>query len=338
MADGLLLVRPRINNYIESVFCPGFNIESIFYPGFANLSTVHMKLYIAIALVIFTACSTSRMPKQIKNYPVFLIEGHRGARGYMPENTIAAMKKGIDLGANVIEVDVYITKDGEVLIAHDPYVNRSISTIPGINELTADGAKSYTWHQMNYAEIRKIDVGLKGNPAFPQQVKQAAYMPLLGELIDSIEAYTSGGKKPVIYNIEIKSNPKFDGIYQPDAATIVRSVMKVVKSKNIGDRFYLQSFDKRQIQETNKSYPSVVTAYLVDSKTMSVDAHLNELGFTPEIYSPHYKLVTAQTVADCRKHNMRLVPWTVNTKSEIDSLISLGVNGIITDYPDLVPH
>ena len=296
-----------------------------------------MKLFLTIAFFILTACSTTRMPKQIKNYPVFLKEGHRGARGYMPENTIAAMKKGIDLGANVIEVDVYITKDEQVLIAHDPYVNRSISTIPGINELSADSAKSYTWHQMNYAEIRKIDVGIKGNPAFPQQVKQAAYMPLLGELIDSIEAYTSTGKKPVIYNIEIKSNPKFDGIYQPDAATIVRSVMEVVKSKNIGDRFYLQSFDKRQIQEVHKSYPSVVTAYLVDSKTMSVDDHLKELGYTPEIYSPHYKLVTAQTVADCKKHNMRLVPWTVNTKNEIDSLISMGVNGIITDYPDLVP-
>ncbi|RYY16682.1 MAG: glycerophosphodiester phosphodiesterase [Chitinophagaceae bacterium] len=278
------------------------------------------------------------MPDKIKNYPSFLKEGHRGARGYVPENTIASMKKGIDQGANVIEVDVYITRDGQVLIAHDPYVNRAISTIPGVNDISADSAKSYTWHQMNYADIRKIDVGLKGNPAFPQQVKQPAYMPLLGELIDSVEAYTLKVRKPVIYNIEIKSNPKFDGIYQPDAATIVRSVMEVVKSKNIGERFYLQSFDKRQIQEAHKSYPAVVTAYLVDSKTMTVDAHIQELGYTPEIYSPHYKLVTAQTVADCKKHKMQLVPWTVNTKQEIDALMALGVNGIITDYPDLVPN
>ncbi|MHA4843418.1 glycerophosphodiester phosphodiesterase family protein [Flavitalea antarctica] len=296
-----------------------------------------MKMLFAVAMFIFTACATTRMSKPIDNYPVFLKEGHRGARGYVPENTIASMKKGVDLGVNVIEVDVYITRDGQVLIAHDPYVNRSISTIPGLNEISADSAKAYTWHQMNYTDIRRIDVGSKGNPAFPQQVKQPAYMPLLGELIDSIESYTRAGKKPVIYNIEIKANPKFDGIYQPDAATIIKSVMEVVKSKNIGNRFYIQSFDKRQIQETHKSYPDVVTAYLVDSKTMSVDENLRELGYTPEIYSPHYKLVTAQTVADCRKHKMKLVPWTVNTRNEIDALILLGVDGIITDYPDLIP-
>lgn len=297
-----------------------------------------MELLAPLAIIFLVACTTSRMSKPLSNYPAFLKEGHRGARGYVPENTIAAMKKGIDQGANVIEVDVYITRDGKVLIAHDPFVNRTISTIGGVTELSADSAKAYTWHQMNYADIRKIDVGLKGNPAFPQQVKQAAYMPLLGELIDSVEAYTSQQAKPVIYNIEIKSNPKFDGIYQPAASTIVKSVMEIVRSKNIGNRYYLQSFDKRQIQEVHKSYPGVVTAYLVDSKTMSVDAHLQELGYTPEIYSPHYKLVSAQTVADCRKHNMKLVPWTVNTKAEIDSLIALGVDGIITDYPDLVPN
>jgi glycerophosphoryl diester phosphodiesterase len=140
----------------------------------------------------------------------------------------------------------------------------------------------------------------------------------------------------VIYNIEIKSNPKFDGVYQPSAEVIVRSVMATVRSKNIGKRFYLQSFDKRQIQEVHRAYPEVVTAYLVDSKTMSVEDHLKDLGYTPEIYSPHYKLVTAQTVADCKRFNMKLVPWTVNTKAEIDTLIALGVNGIITDYPDLL--
>jgi len=277
------------------------------------------------------------MKDNIKSYPAFLREGHRGARGYLPENTIPAMKRGIDSGANVVEVDVYITKDGQVLIAHDPYVNRTISTIPGVNEISADSAKNYTWHQMNYADIRKIDVGMKGNPAFPKQEKVPAYMPLLGELIDSVEEYTRQGQSPVIYNIEIKANAKFDGVYQPDAATIVKSVMQVIKSKNIGNRFYLQSFDKRQIQEVNKSYPDVVTAYLVDSKTMSVDDHVKDLGYTPEIYSPFYQLVTPQTVTDCRKYKMKLVPWTVNTRSGIDSLISMGVDGIISDYPHMIP-
>jgi len=297
----------------------------------------NMKIVSAFVLILLTACTASRMDTKLTHYPAFLREGHRGARGYLPENTIAAMKRGIDSGANVVEVDVYITRDGQVLIAHDPYVNRTISTIPGLADISADSAKNYTWHQMNYADIRKIDVGLKGNPAFPKQEKVAAYMPLMGELIDSVEAYTKQGIAPVIYNIEIKSNPKFDGVYQPAAAVLVKAVMDVIKTKNIGNRFYLQSFDKRQIQEVHRSYPEVVTAYLVDSKTMSVDDHIRDLGYTPEIYSPYYKLVSTQTVSDCRKHKMRLVPWTVNTRSEIDSLISLGVNGIISDYPAYIP-
>src|SRR4051794_34167284 len=141
-----------------------------------------MRFFTAISIILLAACTTSRMSKPLSNYPAFLKEGHRGARGYVPENTIAAMKKGIDLGANVVEVDVYITRDGKVLIAHDPFLNRTISTINGLAEISADSAKAYTWHQMNYEDIKKIDVGLKGNPAFPKQVKQPAYMPLLGEL------------------------------------------------------------------------------------------------------------------------------------------------------------
>ncbi|MET0243153.1 MAG: glycerophosphodiester phosphodiesterase family protein [Flavitalea sp.] len=295
-----------------------------------------MKYLFLIIIAAFFSCRSTKYTMLPAAYPAFLKEGHRGARGLVPENTIASMKRALDLGADVVEVDVYITKDGEVLIAHDPYVNRAISTVPGTAELSAEDAKKYTWHQMEYADIKKIDVGSKGNAAFPRQTPQAAYMPLLGELIDSVEAYTRQlSRTPAIYNIEIKSDPKFDGVYQPDAAVIVKKVMDVVHSKNLGKRFYLQSFDKRQIQEVHKSYPDVITAYLVARK-LSVDAYLAELGYTPEILSPYYKEVSAQTVADCKKHKMRLVPWTVNTAEEVDSLLALGVNGIITDFPDLL--
>jgi glycerophosphoryl diester phosphodiesterase len=296
-----------------------------------------MKLLLIIAATTLLSCSTSRMQSLSSEFPAFYKEGHRGARGHLPENTIPSMKKAIELGANFIEVDVYITKDGKVLIAHDPFINRAISTLPDGKEIPADSAKQYTWHQMNYADIRPIDVGSKGNPAFPQQQKLKTYMPLLGELIDSVEAYTKAeNRSAVIYNIEIKANPKFDGVYQPTPEIIIRSVMNVVNSKNIGNRYYLQSFDKRQIQEAHKSYPKTVLGYLVDSKTMSVDDHIRDLGFVPQIYSPHYKLVTKETVEACKKHHMKLVPWTVNTRPEIDSLVALGVNGIITDYPDLL--
>lgn len=292
---------------------------------------------VILLLVVLSACSASRHQTIPSNFPAFYKEGHRGTRGLMPENTIPAMIKAIEVGANVIEVDVYITKDGEVLIAHDPYINPNISLLPGGREVPKDSAQQYIWHQMNYAEIRKIDVGMKHYAAFPKQQKIPAWMPLLGELIDSVEAYTQQHQLPgVIYNIEIKSNPKYDGKYQPAPAVIVKKVMEVVQTKKIGKRFYIQSFDIRQLQETRKQYPHVTIGFLTDAKNTSVETQLQQIGFVPDIYSPHYKLVTPEIVAACKKQGMKLVPWTVNTAEEIQTLKSLGVNGIITDYPDLL--
>lgn len=299
-----------------------------------------MKLILPlIAAGCLAACSTTKQAasSRLAGYPSFYKEGHRGARGWMPENTIPAMTKGIELGANIIEVDVYVTKDGQVLIAHDPFVNIGISTLSDGRSISKDSAKLYTWHQMNYEDIRRIDVGLKGNSAFPQQAHVAAYMPLLGELIDSVEAYTTSRKlTPTIYNIEIKSNPKMDGVYQPAPDVLVKAVMDVVKTKNIGKRFYLQSFDMRPLQEAHKSYPEVTIGFLTGDAKRSVDENLQALGFKPDIYSPAYQLVKQETVAACKKHGMKLVPWTVNTAAEVEQMIKLGVDGIITDYPDLL--
>ncbi|RZS75198.1 glycerophosphodiester phosphodiesterase family protein [Pseudobacter ginsenosidimutans] len=299
-----------------------------------------MKLILPlIAAGCLAACGTTKQTAggAMSGYPKFFKEGHRGTRGLMPENTIPSMKKAIEIGANFIEVDVYLSKDGQVLIAHDPFANIAISTLPDGRSISKDSAKLYTWHQMNYADIRRIDVGSKGNPAYPQQQKLAAYMPLLGELIDSVEAFTAARKlKPTIYNIEIKSNPKMEGVYQPAPDVLVKAIMDVVSTKKIGNRFYLQSFDMRPLQSARRLYPEVIIGFLTGDAKHSVDENVKALGFRPDIYSPAYQLVNAATVEACKKHGMKLVPWTVNTAEEIDKLVKLGVNGIITDYPNLL--
>jgi glycerophosphoryl diester phosphodiesterase len=300
-----------------------------------------MKLILPlIAAACLAACGTTKQAASggMKGYPAFFKEGHRGTRGLMPENTIPSMIKAIEVGANFIEVDVYLSKDGQVLIAHDPFVNTTISTLPDGRSISKDSAKLYTWHQMNYSDIRRIDVGMKGNPAYPQQQKVPAYMPLLGELIDSVEAFTASRKlKPTIYNIEIKSNPKMDGVYQPaNPDVLVKALMDVVKSKNIGNRFYLQSFDVRPLQSARRLYPDVTIGFLTGEGKKSVEENLQALGFKPDIYSPAYQLVKKETVEVCRKQGMKLVPWTVNTAKEIDQLVKMGVDGIITDYPNLL--
>lgn len=297
-----------------------------------------MKTILAIFLVSFLVCCKTTMQNAgMKDFPVFYKEGHRGTRGLMPENTIPAMIKAIEVGANVIEVDIYVSKDGQVFIAHDPYINPLFSFLPGGREVPKDSASKYIWHQMDYAEIRKIDVGSKYYAAYPQQQKMFAYMPLFGELIDSVEAFTKANNLPgTIYNIEIKSNPKFDGVYQPVPSVLVKAVMDVVQSKKIGNRFYIQSFDIRQLQVTRKSYPGVTIGFLTGDKKVTAEQNLQNIGFNPDIYSPHYDLVTKETVELCKKHGMKLVPWTVNTAEEIKKLVDLGVDGIITDYPNLL--
>lgn len=291
---------------------------------------------ICIASTLNLSCKTGKQMTASYHYPAFLKEGHRGTRGLMPENTIPAMIKGIQTGANVVEMDIYTTRDGQVLVAHDPFANREHTLLPGGGEITAADAKKYVWHQMDYADIRKLDVGSKYYAAYPQQQKMVTYMPLLGELIDSVEQYTAAHHLPgVIYNIELKSSLKYDSAYNALPADLVKAVMDVVKTKNIGHRFYIQSFDFRPLQEVHKHYPGVTIGFLTDTKTATVEDNLAKLGFVPDIYSPQYKLVTAEMVQTCKSHTMKLVPWTVNDANDIKDLVAKGVNGIITDYPNL---
>lgn len=291
---------------------------------------------LVLFMLVPAACTTSKQVKMTRSFPDFYKEGHRGARGLMPENTIPSMISAIDHGANVIEVDVFLSKDGKVVIAHDPFVNVDYTQFSDGRQIQKEDAKKYVWHQMDYEEIRKLDVGSKYFSAFPQQKRLAAYMPLLGELIDSVEAYTQSRRLPgIIYNIELKTNPRYEGLgYNAVYKQVVDAVMDVVKSKNINNRYYIQSFDVRPLQYVHEKYAFVPVGFLTDAKK-DPEEGLKELGFTPDIYSPHYSLVTKDLAAWCSKKKMKLVPWTVNSLQEMQSLVSMGVNGIITDYPNL---
>lgn len=288
---------------------------------------------LCIVSVGLLSCKTADLALP-KSFPEFYKEGHRGARGLMPENTIQSMIKAVEVGANVIEVDIYTSKDGQVIVAHDAYVNRQFSLLPDGAEIPAVDERKYILHQMDYNEIRKFDVGLKYYDQFPKQKKIAAYIPLLAELIDSVENYTSSHNLPsTIYNIELKSAVNYDSVLNAKPKELVDAVMQVVKSKNIGNRFYIQSFDVRPLQYIHKEYPKVSVAFLTGSNH-SFEQNLDELDFNPHIYSPHYGLVNLELIQKCKNINMKIVPWTVNTVEEMQKLKALKVDGIITDYPD----
>jgi glycerophosphoryl diester phosphodiesterase len=267
--------------------------------------------------------------------PAFNKEGHRGTRGLMPENTIPSMYKALDHDVNTVEVDVVISRDKKVVISHDVYFHPDITTTPAGSYLDNKEAQKHQLFQMDYDSIKKYDVGLKPHKDFPQQQKIRAYKPLLGELIDSTDEYAKRMGKPVMYNIELKTNAAYDGTKQPPVEETVDLVMQVVKEKKVEDRSYLQSFDFRPLQILHKKYPNIVTAVLISDKDKrSFEEQLDALGYTPQMYSPHYSLVTPALVAKCHSKNIKLIPWTVNTLEEMRKMKQLGVDGIITDYPN----
>lgn len=254
----------------------------------------------------------------------------------MPENTIPAMRKAIDLGMTTIEMDCHITKDRKVVVTHDPHINPLYARTPDGKDLSKEESKKYAIYQMDYAEVRRFDMGTKFYDLYPQQQKMEAYIPLLEELIDSVQNYLEvKGLPQVFYNIETKSVAKYDNQLHPEPAVFVDLMVEVIERKGITPWVIIQSFDPRTLQELNKRYPHIRTSLLVSNQD-SFEQNIERLGFIPVIYSPNFKLVTAELLQKCHEKQIKVIPWTVNTAEEIARLRALGVDGIITDYPNLL--
>jgi glycerophosphoryl diester phosphodiesterase len=191
---------------------------------------------------------------------------------------------------------------------------------------------------MTYDSIIKYDVGLKPHPSFPQQQKLKAYKPLLLALVDSVEEYAKTRGTNIYYNIEIKSEKETDNIRHPPPEIFANLLLDVLRTKNVTDRTIIQSFDVRPLQFLHDKHPEVKLSYLVEKPDISLDEQLVLLGFIPDIYSPNYSIVTQKLVENCHQKNMKIIPWTVNTIDEMNNLIGIGVDGIISDYPNLFAH
>jgi glycerophosphoryl diester phosphodiesterase len=295
-------------------------------------------LYIALtACIAVTACK-AQQTKEMKNapYPAYDREAHRGGRGLMPENTIPAMLNTVDMGLETLEMDTHITADGKVIVSHDEYINPLFSLTPDGKEIPKEDKQKYVLYKMNYADIAKFDVGSKDYSKFPQQKKMKVSMPLLADLIDAVQSHIkTTGKRQILYNIETKCSEKGDGIVNPDPETFVKLLMDVITEKKILPYVVIQSFDKRTLQIINKKHPNVRTSWLVDNKKTTAE-NMDDLGFRPFIYSPNFKMVTAEVVKECHDKGIKVLPWTPDTKEEIDALKALGVDGVITDYPNLL--
>jgi len=264
------------------------------------------------------------------------LQGHRGCRGLMPENTIAAMLHSIDLGVTTLEMDVVITKDNKVILSHETFMNPDISTPPLGQEFSSPKDKSHNIYQMTYEEVSTWDVGMKFHPTFPLQKKMPAIKPLLSDVIAAVEDYARVNHlKPLKYNIETKCAPSTDGISHPTPAVFVALLIDVIAKGKISKRTTIQSFDKRTLQVLHQSFPTIKTSYLYGGSIKKTPEQLvDDLGFRPDMLSPAYPLIDKAYVEACRKLNIKLIAWTVNDEKDIEQMAALGVDGIISDYPD----
>ncbi|WP_316842895.1 glycerophosphodiester phosphodiesterase family protein [Pedobacter gandavensis] len=265
----------------------------------------------------------------------FDLQGQRGARGIMPENTIPGMIKALELGVNTLVMNVVISKDKQVVLSQEPYFNAEISLKPDGKAISLKDQKKYNIYKMNYDDIKKFDVGSKVHSRFPGQQKFSVYKPLLIETIDSVEAYVKSNRLPKpSYSIETKLIPKGDGEFQPEPAEFVDLMMEIVKSKKLEKRVTIQSFDIRTLQYLHEHYPKIKTGLLIDEKE-DFENNIQELGFKPTVYSPYSVLVGKSLVDRCHEAGIKIIPWTINSTKEMKYLIGLGVDGLVTDYPNL---
>ena len=289
-----------------------------------------MKKYFTVLFflpaIIFIGCNSSKVTDTENNKydkPIranFDFQGHRGSRGLMPENTIPAMFKAIDLGVTTLEMDVVFTKDNVAILSHEPFFNHEISTKPDGNSVEETEEKSLNIYKMTFAQTQKYDVGIKPHTRFTKQQKLSVNKPSLATLIDSVENYVSAtNKAKIFYNIETKTKPETDKLFHPAPAAFVDMLMKVILQKKIENRVTIQSFDRRTLQYLHKKYPTIKTALLIEATDKnSFRKQLKDLGFIPTIYSPESALVNQNLITECHKRNIQIIPWTVNDKKEIN--------------------
>jgi len=297
-----------------------------------------MKITIlGLGILLLSSCNTTQKEtkqttQQTPEQYSFDLEGHRGARGLEPENTIPAFKKAMDIGVNTIELDLAVTKDSQLIVSHEPYMNYHTCLDSLGNPIEAKDSLKYNVFKMTYKQVQLFDCGIIGNPRFPEQKKQKITKPLFKDVIAFCESYIKKIGSTVAYNIEIKTDPRADHIFHPDVSTFSDLLIQMIDTVIPKNRVTLQSFDFRVLEYLHSTYPQYKLAALVEKGSAAVN--LNRLSFKPDIYSPMYTLLNKSEIDTLKSLNINITPWTVNDTIQMVKLLDWGVNGIITDYPN----
>lgn len=284
----------------------------------------------------------------------FDLEGHRGARGLAPENTLAAFRRALEIGVTTIETDVAVTRDGVPVISHDPHLNADIVRDESGKWLAARGPSI---HSLTLAELHRYDIG-RTNPQSryaqdlrEQQPSDGERFPTLRDLL----ALVRDSGKPVRLSIETKLTPDNSGD-TVDPVTYVRAIVDALREAKLADRASIQSFDWRTLRVLRDVAPEIpATCLTIESQGMNTVAPaadgkspwhaglaLRDYGGVPALvsaagcstWSVFWRNLTPALLQEAHARRLTVLVWTVNNPADMERLIDMGVDGIITDYPD----
>ena len=244
------------------------------------------------------------------------VHGHRGARALRPENTLPAFEYAVEQGVDVLELDMDVTKDGVVVVSHDPILKAPICTGPKAEAVI---------YKSTLAELREWDCGAVRNPLFQRQ------QPVPGTRIPTLdEVFDLAPKGNFRFNIETKIDPSKPDL-APPPAEFARRVLDVIRKHHLESRVILQSFDFRTLHEMKRMAPEISLSALYEGAPKSFVEIAEEAG--ADIVSPAHALVTPDLVRAAHAAGLKVVPWTANLPADWDRLIAAQVDAIISDDP-----
>jgi glycerophosphoryl diester phosphodiesterase len=264
----------------------------------------------------------------------FDLQGHRGARGLAPENTLDGFAAALAIGVTTLELDTGVTKDGVVVIHHDRRLNPDIARDPDGRWVEAPAPLI---HELTFEQLRRYDVGRlrpgsKNAVEFPeQQPVDGARVPRLAELFDLVQ---KSGDASVRFNIETKISPQAPRetlAPEPFALALIAEIRKA----GMESRTSIQSFDWRTLKVVEREAPAIATVYLTGRRREgSQPRAVHAAG--GRIWSPNYQEMDSASVVEARALGLRVIPWTVNEPTAVERVLDLGLDGLITDFPDRV--
>lgn len=285
----------------------------------------------------------------------FDLQGHRGARGLAPENTIEAFTRALEIGVTTLELDLALTKDGVLVVSHDSRLNPVITRGPDGKFLDNRGPAI---HSLIFDELKRYDVG-RIKPATPyagrfrdQRPADGTRIPALTEVFDLVRRAKADH---IRFNIETKLTPT-SGSDTPDPETFAAAVAKTVREAGLASRVSVQSFDWRTLLAMRAIAPEIERACLTieadednvlrgkpGPSPWTAGFDIDDVGgSTPRlaaaagcaVWSPYFRNLTAEGLAQSRALGLKVIPWTVNERADMERLLGLGVDGLISDYPD----